>query len=110
TISGYSGTITNAYDFYAPAYSVNGSGTITNKYGVYIGGSDKRNYFQGKVGIGQNAGSPLAPLHVIKYASDITPVIIEGCPVFNDNTAAAAGAVPVGGVYRTSTGVLMVRY
>ena len=41
---------------------------------------------------------------------DFTPAIIEGCPVYDDNAAATLAGVPVGGLYRTATGVLMVRY
>lgn len=33
-----------------------------------------------------------------------------GIPTFADNTAAGGGGVPTGGVYRTSTGVLMVKF
>jgi hypothetical protein len=63
----------------------------------------------GKTGFG-NMNAPQATIHVLKTGADITPAIIEGCPVFDDNAAATTAGVPVGGLYRTSTGVLMVRY
>jgi len=63
----------------------------------------------GKTGFG-NMNAPQATIHVLKTGTDITPAIIEGCPVFDDNTAATTAGVPVGGLYRTSTGVLMVRF
>ena len=63
----------------------------------------------GRSGFG-NMNAPQATIHVLKTGADLTPAIIEGCPVFDDNAAATAAGVPVGGLYRTSTGVLMVRY
>jgi hypothetical protein len=63
----------------------------------------------GKTGFG-NMNTPQATIHVLKTGTDITPAIIEGCSVFADNAAATAAGVPVGGLYRTATGVLMVRY
>lgn len=44
-------------------------------------------------------------LPVTKNASGI--VVIDNLPVFADN---AAASVPVGGLYRTATGQLMVKY
>lgn len=63
----------------------------------------------GRSGFG-NMNAPQATIHILKTGSDLTPAIIEGCPVFDDNAAATTAGVPVGGLYRTSTGVLMVRY
>lgn len=63
----------------------------------------------GRSGFG-NMNAPQATIHILKTGADLTPAIIEGCPVFDDNAAATAAGVPVGGLYRTSTGVLMVRY
>lgn len=63
----------------------------------------------GKTGFG-NIYAPQATIHVVKTAADITPAIIDGCNVYPDNTAATAAGVPVGGLYRTATGVLMVRF
>ena len=63
----------------------------------------------GKTGFG-NMNAPQATIHVLKTGTDITPAIIEGCPVYDDNAAATLAGVPVGGLYRTATGVLMVRY
>lgn len=63
----------------------------------------------GKTGFG-NMNTPQATIHVITTGTDITPAIIEGCNVYADNAAATAAGVPVGGLYRTATGVLMVRF
>ncbi|MBT0552298.1 hypothetical protein [Riemerella anatipestifer] len=49
--STYSGTITNSYDFYATGNVRN----ATNQYGIYINGSEKTNYIEGKTGIGVTA-------------------------------------------------------
>jgi hypothetical protein len=63
----------------------------------------------GKTGFG-NMNAPQATIHILKTGSDLTPAIIEGCQVYSDNTAATAAGLPVGALYRTATGVLMVRY
>lgn len=63
-----------------------------------------------EVNVGINTTAPQAKLHIIKNASQLTPAIIEGCNVYADNAAATAAGLPVGALYRTSTGVLMVRY
>ncbi|HRE77537.1 MAG TPA: hypothetical protein PLL09_06910 [Flavobacterium sp.] len=63
----------------------------------------------GKIGFG-NIYTPQATIHVVKTGADLTPAIIEGCEVYPDNVAATAAGVPVGGLYRTATGVLMVRF
>ncbi|MFC4263643.1 hypothetical protein ACFOWM_12180 [Ferruginibacter yonginensis] len=47
--AGYTGTISNYYDFRS---TFNPTANVTNLYGVYVQGSTKRNYFEGKVGIG----------------------------------------------------------
>ena len=60
--SGYTGTISNSYDFYANASNF-GGGTITNEFGMYILGANKRNYFQGKLGIGTT--NPVEALSVV---------------------------------------------
>lgn len=51
-------------------------------------------------------------LHVIKDASDITPAIIEGCPVFDSELLAQnEDKLPKGGLYRIKgSGVLMIKY
>lgn len=67
--------------------TANGTTTPTEK--LFITGD-------GKIGIG--TGSPTSILHVV------------GLPVYADNTAATAGGLTAGAFYRTSTGVLMVRY
>ncbi|REC79754.1 hypothetical protein DRF60_04960 [Chryseobacterium elymi] len=111
------------FDYYSPTGFTNGDGSkiMSN----YLGdGTNRRNDLRffttasttaaekmrldpdGNLGI--NTGAPSAKLHVVKGPSDLTPAIIESLPVFNDNTAAAS--LPVGGLYRKSTGELMVRY
>ena len=74
------GTITNAKGVRIRAQKATG---VTNGFGVYQEGTSDINYF---------AGLLQAP----------------NLPVFSDNTAAASLAV--GTLYRTATGVLMVRY
>lgn len=37
-------------------------------------------------------------------------IILGGIPTYADNTAAAAGGLAAGSIYRTATGVLMIRY
>lgn len=51
-------------------------------------------------------------LHIIKQASDITPAIIEGCPVFgSEMLAQAEQKLPKGGLYRIKgSGNLMIKY
>ncbi|WP_312089204.1 hypothetical protein [Chryseobacterium sp.] len=94
----------NAYGLYIKPFS--SLLTTDKKFNFYSEGISSKNFFEGRVGIGQE--TPAAPLHIVKQASDITPVIVEGLPVYDDNTAASA--LPSGALYRTSTGVLMVKY
>lgn len=63
-----------------------------------------------EINVGINTTAPQAKLHIIKNASQLTPAIIEGCNVYADNAAATAAGLPVGALYRTAIGVLMVRY
>ncbi|MNK22714.1 hypothetical protein D3C87_409950 [compost metagenome] len=51
-------------------------------------------------------------LHIIKDASDITPAIIEGCPVFDSEMFAQnEEKLPKGGLYRIKgSGALMIKY
>ncbi|MEI3791242.1 MULTISPECIES: hypothetical protein [unclassified Chryseobacterium] len=53
-----------------------------------------------------------AELHIIKKAADITPAIIEGCPVYDSELLAQTDkTLPEGGLYRISgRGVLMIKY
>jgi len=50
--------------------------------------------------------------HIIKRSSDITPAIIQGCPVYDNETIAQTDkALPEGGLYRIKgSGVLMIKY
>jgi hypothetical protein len=63
-----------------------------------------------EINVGINTTAPQAKLHIIKNASQLTPAIIEGCNVYADNAAATTAGLPVGALYRTATGILMVRY
>lgn len=101
------GTISNSYGVYIQRYRFAGD-TPANAYNFYSAGADTKNYFQGRLGIGQNA--PSAQLHIVKQATDLTPAIIEGCAEYTNNAAAVAAGLPIGALYRTATGVLMVRY
>jgi len=51
-------------------------------------------------------------LHVIKNASEITPAIIQGCPVYDkEEIAQNDKKLPEGGLYRIKeSGVLMIKY
>jgi hypothetical protein len=61
TVLTSSGNLTNYYQLYLAASAAVGAGTITNKYGMYQADSAALNYFNGFVGIQNNA--PTAPLH-----------------------------------------------
>lgn len=63
-----------------------------------------------EVNVGINTTTPKAKLHIIKNVSQLTPAIIEGCNVYDSNDEAITAGLPSGAIYRTSTGVLMVRY
>jgi len=57
----------------------------------------------------QQVGSQL---HLIKNSADITPAIIQGCPVYDSEAMAQQdAALPEGGLYRIKgSGVLMIKY
>lgn len=118
--SGYQ-TTGNRNTFLGPSAGRNvtsGSNNIVIGFGVANlpnnAGSDQLSIgnwiygINGKIGLGKPI--PTARLHVVKVAADLTPAIIEGCNVYADNVAASAAGVPIGGLYRTATGQLMVRY
>ena len=63
-----------------------------------------------EVNVGINTTEPKAKIHIIKNANQLTPAIIEGCNVYANNTEAAAAGLPNGALYRTATGILMIRY
>lgn len=80
----YTGTITNAVGVYIDDIGASSVvGQITNKYAIYQVGTSDINLFSGKV-------------------------MLTGLPTYADNTAASS--LPTGQVYKTSTGVLMVKY
>ena len=79
----YGSTVTsNIYGMYIETLAGPG---IANTYGIYQSGTSDSNYFAGTFKL-PNLG------------------------VYADNTAATSAGVPVGQLYRTSTGVVMVRY
>lgn len=55
---------------------------------------------------------PQSQFHIVKNASDITPAIIEGCPVYEKEALAQNDkALPEGGLYRIKgSGALMIKY
>lgn len=65
---------------------------------------------EGNVGINTPYPSPVARIHVVKEASDLTPAVIEGCNEYADNAAAIAAGLPIGALYRKADGTLMIRY
>lgn len=79
-------------------FKVANSGTMTN-----IAHLNKK-------GFGINAQPNNAAFHVIKNVDDLTPAIIEDCPTYADNASATAAGLPVGGIYKTATGSLMIVY
>ena len=92
-LKGYGGTIANAYGVYIDNQrdQMNGNdpaltGTITNSFGIYQDGIDDQNIFKAEYNVFPN----VIPLN---YANDV---------------AAAAGGVPLGGLYHT-TGTLKIR-
>lgn len=69
-----------------------------------------RSVLAGKLAlVGENSQSQI---HIVKKASDITPAIIEGCPVYEKESMAQNDKVlPQGGLYRIKgSGVLMIKY
>ncbi|SDF09893.1 hypothetical protein [Epilithonimonas hungarica] len=98
TESGGTRAISASYGIYIQPYRFTGD-TATNAYNLYSEGTNTKNYFQGKVGIGST--TPSAQLHVVKQSSDLTPAIIVGCDEYADNIAAVAAGLPTGALYRT---------
>ncbi|USL95890.1 hypothetical protein D1J36_001920 [Riemerella anatipestifer] len=78
--TGFSGTIGDAYDYYAEA-NENVPG-ITNKYGVYILGGDKVNHFAGSLGIGTT--TPTEKLEVAGKVKATSFVGTNGAAIFPD--------------------------
>lgn len=82
--------------------------------GSYRNASDQLNIgnwifgYQGRIGIGVRR--PAVRLHVVKDSRDLSPAVIQGCPVYADNAAATAAGLTAGMLYRTATGILMVTY
>ena len=69
---GANATINNAYGIYINRFRFNGN-NANNAYNFYSAGADTKNYFQGRVGIGETA--PTTPLHV---KATTNPVRFEG--------------------------------
>lgn len=67
-LSGGTGTIGVAYDLYLDSSPLNAC--ITNHFGIYQAGSDSRNYFAGRIGLG--ASDPLTGC-VLDAAGNIYP-------------------------------------
>lgn len=65
--------------------------------------------YSGRIGIGWDNLVPTAALHIKPVSTDLTPVIIEGLGTFADDTAAGAGGLTAGMLYKTSTGQLMIK-
>lgn len=59
-----------------------------------------------------SSGQSVSKLHLVKDANDITPAIIQGCPVYDNEAAAQNDAkLTEGGLYRIKgSGVLMIKY
>lgn len=52
-----------------------------------------------------------SPFHIENVSgSPITTLDVANMPIYETNTAATAGGLTLGTIYRTSTGQLMVRY
>ncbi len=83
-------------------------GKITFSVGNEAGSNPRRAVINSDGNFGVNVADPLAKLHIIKAAADLTPAIIVGCPVHVDNTAAVAAGLPVGALYRTADGTVKV--
>lgn len=123
----YAGLTTDVENFYGlhvytTAENKEALQGIKNVYGIYIDdhalindneknfnlyskGESSRNYFEGKVGMGTDA--PQTKLHIIKNASELTPVIVEGLPTYATDTE-ADNALPEGGLYKDANGFLKV--
>ncbi|MHA3045179.1 hypothetical protein JSO61_007595 [Riemerella anatipestifer] len=78
--TGFSGTINEAYDYFAESHE-NVPG-ITNKYGVYILGGDKVNHFAGSLGIGTTA--PTEKLEVAGKVKATAFIGTNGASIFPD--------------------------
>jgi hypothetical protein len=96
------GTVTNCYALHL--INLNSTGTITNNWGLYQEGATARNYFAGRTLIG--ASTTDDTVNQLQVDGNIKAVV----PTYADNAAAIAGGLVVGAFYRTSTGVLMIRY
>lgn len=78
-------------------------GEITQIGGIAIGNSAYSSHANAAV-FGATVSS------VAEATTHVNRFYIKDCPVYADNTAALAGGLVAGQVYRTSTGVLMITY
>ncbi|PKF74587.1 hypothetical protein [Chryseobacterium sp. PMSZPI] len=97
--------IQNSFGLFISRYRFTGD-TAANAYNLYSQGSDTKNYFEGRIGVGIN--TPVAQIHIVKQASDLTPAIIEGCNEYADNAAAVSAGLPIGALYRTGDFIKVV--
>lgn len=97
--------IQNSFGLFIGRYRFTGD-TAANAYNLYSQGSDTKNYFEGRIGVGVNA--PVAQLHIVKQASDLTPAVVEGCNEYADNAAAVSAGLPIGALYRTGDFIKVV--
>ena len=85
----FTGTITNAYDFYATAgTNVN----ITNKHGIFIVGRDKKNYMGGTLTLGTDSDNttvtaPTATLEALNNSARIAGRYYHRTTTANGNPA-----------------------
>ena len=94
--SGGSVSIANSYGVYIQNYRFTGD-SEANAYNLYSEGTNTKNYFQGKVGIGAGATAPVSNLKV------------TGLQNLADNATALGAGLAVGDFYHTD-GVVKVVY
>ncbi len=95
-----------------------GNGTIAE--GVYSFASGNQSYASGHTSFVHGINSVAAADYSIVFGNNITGTTanttyvdslnINTVGVYADNAAAISGGLPVGAIYRTSTGQLMIRY
>jgi hypothetical protein len=109
------GRSTNASGSLAVAYGyqANASANNTTAVGPSSNASAVNSVALGYQTAASHANSVVLGVTMSSVVTDHTHVrslFIDVCPVYADNTAALAGGLVAGQVYRTSTGVLMITY